>query len=76
MRSYILLTDLTVPPRPTLGQSRPTGGVADPYLKILTGSDSENVFRISVSDPDPHSMGFWIRIRIANAAHPDPEGGT
>jgi hypothetical protein len=34
----------------------------------------------SVSDPDPnpdpHSMGSWILIRIANAdPNPDPEGG-
>jgi hypothetical protein len=28
----------------------------------------------SVSDPDPHSMGSWIRIRIANT-DPDPDGG-
>jgi hypothetical protein len=31
-------------------------------------------FLTSVSDPDPHLMGSWIRIRIANA-DPDPEGG-
>jgi hypothetical protein len=29
----------------------------------------------SGSTLDPHSMGFWIRIRIANA-DPDSEGGN
>jgi hypothetical protein len=35
--------------------------------------DSKQCFG-SGSALDPHSMGSWIRIRIANA-DPDPEGG-
>jgi hypothetical protein len=36
------------------------------------------VHSVSDPNPDPHSMGSWIRIRIriANAEpNPDPEGG-
>jgi hypothetical protein len=29
---------------------------------------------VMTSVPDPHSIGPWIRVRIANA-DPDPEGG-
>jgi hypothetical protein len=46
-------------------------------LIVRAGAEAENFDNLgfgSESELDPHSMGSWIRIRIANA-DPDPEGG-
>jgi hypothetical protein len=44
--------------------------IRDVYL----GSKSVEIFSPLFSVNDLDSMGYWIRIRIANA-DPDPEGG-
>jgi hypothetical protein len=49
----------------------------DGFFKTHIDKFHEKNFPVhSVSDPNPdHSMGSWIRIRIANAeSNPDPEG--
>jgi hypothetical protein len=51
-------------------------GLVNQILHLHQNPPQKPVYNTSVSDlnPDPHSMGYWTRIRIANA-DPDPEGG-